>query len=895
MKGWVRRFRNFIFDPSEDVQDRLFILLTVIALTGLLVAVFAGFAFGENLVSLLMTLGSFFIYAAIVFTGYKMHKIRICANILGVVLVYIFFPAVYFTSGGIYGGSPLWFVFAVIYVGMILRGKFRIFCLASEFLITYLCYYLQYHHLVIIIPHSFAEFYSDSLGSFLIVSVMIIILVSFQTYVYRRENDRTRAQKEEIDSLSKAQNQFFSSMSHEIRTPINTIIGLNEMILREEISDEVEEDARNVQAASKMLLNLINDILDLSKIRSGQMKLTLSPYSPAEMIADVVGMIQVRADEKKLEFRVGIPPALPATLLGDEVRIKQILINILNNAVKYTEKGHIALSVECRTNDDKADIIFSISDSGMGIKKENIPYLFTAFRRVDEEKNKHIEGTGLGLSIVKQLTDLMNGKITVNSVYQQGTTFVVQIPQEVIRGEASTDMDILRIKDEQKHSSYSKSFEAPGAKVLIVDDTAANIMVVKKLLRSTLVKIDSASSGQEALKKTLESEYDVILMDHLMPNMDGIECMHLIRQQTGGLCKRAKIVALTANAGREDRELYEREGFDGYMIKPVNGKALEAELIRLLPQELVTVTDKGEIDNDEGSLWVQTHERKKPVMITMTSLADLPRKLIQTFQIGVIPVKIETKQGIFRDGVDLDTDAILSYLEDTGGQVQIRPISTMDFERFFVENLQYANNIIHLSPSGRVADISYKNAQEAKKALENVYIFDTEKISTAQGIMAIEAARLAGNGEGVEEILKRLEQMKDEISTSFVVGTMDNLIQSGQLKRSMEHIIKAFMIRPMLKMNRGRTRVAGVFLGSKERAWRSYIRLSLLNAKTIDDSMLFITHVGLDRRELEFIREEVLKRVDFKNIYVQKASPGIAVNVGKGTFGLLFRRIKKSQ
>ena len=893
MKDRIKRLKYYLLDEREDLQDRLFVLLTIIALAGMLLASVGGLIIGENPVSLFATLGAFVLFSIIVYIGYRKHNIRISINILAVLLVFFFFPIVFFTSGGVYGGSPLWFVFAILYIGMIMRGALRIIFLVCEFIIAGLCYYLQYTRPELVVPHTVNEFYGDSLGSFIIVSIILSLLFSFQTFAYRRENKITRSQRDDIDSLRKAQNRFFSSMNHEIRTPINTIIGLNEMILREDISDEVAEDARNIQSSSKMLLNLINDILDMSRIQSGQMSLTLTPYRSEEILTDIVSMMEVRAEEKGLEFAVSASTELPTELLGDEVRIKQILINIINNSIKYTAKGQVKLTVQFEMRDGLPIIIYSVTDTGIGIKKESVPYLFTAYRRADEDKNKYIEGTGLGLYIVKQLVDLMGGRISVNSLYGSGTTFVIEIPQKIVDRKPMGELDIRKVHRSKSGKGYHQSFEAPEARVLAVDDTSTNLLVVSKLLRNTKVMIDTAGSGAEALAKTLEKEYHVILMDHLMPGMNGVECMHQIRTQTGGLSKGSKIVALTANAGREDRALYEREGFDGYMTKPVNGEALEAELIRLLPEELITVrteeADMAELP-DETAAWIQTDEKKKPVLITVTSVADIPAELIDKYDINVISITIETEGGCFRDGVDLDTNALLSYMEDRGRSVRIRSIKASGFERFFVDRLQYANTILHFSASSRVADTSYFDAAEAKKTFDNVTVFDTWQISGGQGILAVEACEMAEQGAEIREIVYNLERLKDKVVTSFIVESLDNLERSGQIGRGAGQIVKAFMIRPVIEMVRGRMKVRHLYFGSKEHAWRMYIGAALRGADSIDKRRLFVTHVGLSGAELDFIREEIEKKVSFEKIYFQMGSPGIAVNVGPGTFGLIYLR-----
>ncbi len=891
MREKIKELRNYLFNWQEDVQDRLFILLTTIALSGMIAAFFAGFLFGESAVSTLSVGIAFCFFCPMVFLGYKYRKISLTAAIMAGILVFIFFPLVFFSSGGIYGGSPIWFVFGVLYIGMILRGKVRIFFFFAEMVVVIICYYVEYTHSELVIPHNRDAFYSDSIGSLIIVSAILTILMSFQTFVYRKENEVTKAQKDEIDVLNKAQNRFFSSMSHEIRTPINTIIGLNEMILRENASEEIREDALSIQAASNILLHLVNDILDMSKLQSGQMQLSEAAYRPGDLILDVVGMLQVQANEKKLAFNVNVDPDIPSELMGDEVRIRQILINVINNAIKYTEKGYVTLSVQCSSQtEDSVKLTYSVSDTGIGIKKENIDGLFTAFKRMDEDKNKNIEGTGLGLSIVKQLVDLMGGSITVNSVYTKGSTFIIELPQKVLDPKPIGQLDTQQKRELVNIGVYHQSFEAPEARVLVVDDTRANLMVVSKLLKETKVEVDTAQSGAEALEKTLKNDYHVIFMDHLMPEMDGIECMHKIRNQTGGLSREAVFVVLTANAGNEDRELYEKEGFDSYLVKPVTGSVIENELHRLLPHELITMESTKKEVTEDSTLWISSRRKKAPIRITTSSVADIPDEFIKKYNIAVLPVTIETEDGCFRDSVDINADGLIDYMTRGGGDVYMKEIEVSEYESFFAEQLQYANDIIHISVSSRIQANSYLAAAEAAKIFENVQVVDTGQISTGQGIIALEAGRMASEGMNRTEIISRIDELKNEIVTSFIVDNMDHLYRTNKVRSGMASVTRAFMIRSVLCLKHGKLTLARVYFGSLDHAWKRYIAYALRDRNSIDRSILFITHVGLSRRDLFRIEEEVKKQVEFEEIRFQKASPALATSTGIGAFGLLLKR-----
>lgn len=728
------------------------------------------------------------------------------------------------------------------------------------------------------------------IATILFIRMAFALMLYFNQYTIRVRSLKYEKQQKEIRDLNNAQNRFFSSMSHEIRTPINTIIGLNEMILREKVSDEVAEDAANIRAASNILLHLINDILDMSKISSGQMRLTPVNYRPGDMLSEIVGMLWLRTKEKGLEFNVEIAPDIPSELYGDEVRIKQILINVLNNAIKYTKQGSVTLSIQCnKINNGVADIIYSVTDTGVGIKKENIPHLFTAFKRVDEDQNRYIEGTGLGLAIVKELTELMGGKVTVNSLYTQGSTFIIEIPQTV------TDYTAIgNVSFEEKHrknasGAYRCGFEAPNAKILAVDDNESNLLVVTKYLRDTKINIDTAHSGEEALEKTLEKSYDLILMDHLMPEMDGIECFHRIKDQTGGLSKNAKIVALTANAGSEIVKLYSEEGFDGYVVKPVSVKELEAEVIRLLPTNLVTLLGNDENILEESMSWLNGRSKKRTVAITTESVADLPESLIKKYRIEVIPHKVVTENGIFADGDEIDSDGLLEYL-GSGHSARTLAPDLKDHEAFFANILTKANNIVHLTISTRVNHSGFDIATEGAGAFNNVTIFDTYHLSSGQGLMVIEACKMAAEGMTVGEIIRNLEKLRKRVQTSFIVDNLDYLAYSKQVSNRLATFGKAIMFHPVIEMKNGNLTVARFYFGSRKRAWSKYISSTLSPVSNIDKSILFVTYVGLTQKDLDFIMKLVEKKVKFENVYFQKASPTIAVNSGPGTFGLLFER-----
>ncbi|MCR5178880.1 MAG: response regulator [Lachnospiraceae bacterium] len=597
----IKKIRSYLDDPDLDVQYKSFILLSIIALIGLFLGLVGGIVINQSILANLSLVVEFSLFAGIFFYSVWLNKLRFAMVFISTFLVFVFLPISFFTSGGAAGGTPVWFMFATLYILMVLSGKTKAFYLAAESLIIVVCWVVGFYHPELIIEFTRPEAFIDSMLTLFIVGTVMAILINYQTVLFRRENERVRRQKTQIESLNRSQNLFFSAMSHEIRTPINSILGLNEVILRQEdASDEIIKDAASIQSAGRLLLSLINDLLDISKIEAGKMDIVPVDYEIADIISDIAGMVSPRVNEKGLAFNVSAAHDIPSVLFGDEVRIRQIVINLLNNSVKYTHEGSVNLKVRSEnTGIDSINLIISVSDTGIGIRKEALPDLFDAYRRVDQEKNRNIEGTGLGLSIVKQLIDLMGGEITVDSIYGSGSTFTVCLPQKISDPRPLGDFSVntsLSLKERDGHL-----FTAAGANVLIVDDNEMNLAVETRLLAGTGLVTDTAMSGADALKMTKKKHYDVILMDHLMPVMSGIECLSAIRSQEDGLNTDVPVVVLTANADGENRELYKKSGFDGYLVKPVTGKQLEEMLMKHIPAKKLGRPGTAVIPEDAGS------------------------------------------------------------------------------------------------------------------------------------------------------------------------------------------------------------------------------------------------------------------------------------------------------
>lgn len=434
-------------------------------------------------------------------------------------------------------------------------------------------------------PLSQRNFFGD-----LAVSLGILIIFSFlsnRVIVFlceQREKTSVAIKKEKIASAAKT--EFLSNMSHEIRTPINSILGMNEMILRESEDKEIKGYAKNIQTSGNALLSLVNQILDLSKIEAGKMEIVQENYSLDEILKESVSMVKKRIEEKKIEFEFECQEDLPSVLKGDSLKIKQILLNILTNAAKYTKQGKITFRISGEKLDSKLGISFSVKDTGIGISDEDKVKIFGRFERFNLKENRSIEGAGLGLRISKHLAELMGGEIDLKSELGKGSEFILVLVQEIIDDAPVGKINIDEVyESSSQDEKYEVSFVAPDAKVLVVDDIEMNLFVIKSFLKETLVQLETVSSGEECVKKACEKEYDVIFIDHMMPGMDGIETFKRIRSLQESKNVKTPCIMFTANAISGAKEKYEAVGFEGYITKPVQGKVLEEQLQKYLPAE----------------------------------------------------------------------------------------------------------------------------------------------------------------------------------------------------------------------------------------------------------------------------------------------------------------------
>lgn len=690
-KDFLKKYKELAGIVDRKPLQKMWIVLILASMFTCFINIFSGH---KEMVYTTIGMIVWFIISGVLFWNKKIeYMIYSALTFMGILLVF------FMVSGGIDGFSVLW-ILLVPSVCMYFTGLYYGGIFSTLFIfVTVIYMWTPLHKL----GYAYSEIFLTRFPVVYIFDTVACLLMQYQLMSYRANQENLLHQAE---SANQSKSEFLANMSHEIRTPMNSIMGMCELILSEEISDEVRENSNNIYLSGKNLLGIINDLLDFSKIESGKMELIEETYQLSSLLNDVINMAVARKGSKDIEFMVDCDPNIPDKLYGDEIRIRQILINLLTNAIKFTREGGVVLKVSAREESYGVNLRFLVQDSGIGIKEENLQKIFKSFSQVDTKKNRAIEGTGLGLAISKRLVSKMGGFIKVESEYGVGTDFMVVIPQKVVETKK-----IIEVKEKEKvtllayfnlkkmqhpfvENAYKKiinniardfgiryyasasinktkellnseisfthlfvgreeylqdeeffkewadklsvvvvqdqknriklpqnirniykpfyvlpvgnaingerlsfnvgtsnrkgqRFVAPDAKILVVDDNMMNLKVAMGLLKPYKVSVRTADSGMEAIRILKKQEYDLIFMDHMMPELDGVETAHRIREMDIEHCQNVPIVALTANAVSGAREMFLQEGFQDFLAKPIDTVAMDRILKRWLPKELI--------------------------------------------------------------------------------------------------------------------------------------------------------------------------------------------------------------------------------------------------------------------------------------------------------------------
>lgn len=586
MKEYFTKILHKIFKEDLEIRVCLFHLMAVLgAVICLIMSIVS--------ISLDMKANGFFnIITGFVSTGLLIYSVRsrryrFCYTVSIIIVFFLLFPGIFLSGGGYSGGMPFFFVFAIVYTAYMMDGWHMVLVTFLEIILySGLCIYGYCFPENIYTFKSDVATFIDFITGFLTVSLVLGGSLFVQFYLYKKQQKELEEAREDAITANNAKSAFLANMSHEIRTPIHIILGMNEIIRRENRTYQVQQCSEKIDDAGKMLISLIDNVLDVSKIESGKMEFLPQKYKTKELTNTLLLIGKSKCDKKGLHFYMDVQENIPQELIGDIAHIKQIVSNLLSNAAKYTNKGGVRVKITYQKGKQDGEIFLNIMvrDTGIGIRSEAIPGLFEAFKREDLASHRYIEGTGLGLAIVMNLTKLMGGKIKVESEYGEGSSFYVQLPQKTVQ------------ESEKETEKSIKKFRAPEGKILVVDDNEANRIVMKSLLEDIEIQADMAESGIQCIDMVKKKSYHLILMDYMMEGMNGAETFEELKKIPGF---HVPVIILTANAMLDMKDDMKKLGVSAFITKPVPWAELEKAILSAIPKELITISVEKEKTNEK--------------------------------------------------------------------------------------------------------------------------------------------------------------------------------------------------------------------------------------------------------------------------------------------------------
>lgn len=597
MKALIKRAFKYFTRPELDIITQITNIILILGIIALIPCTIMSICINTAVDGIIAEIILFFVAVFLLWymSSGKGDQFPVAMALIG--LNAIVFPMLFFKTGGRTTGIIIWMFLGAAYSAFLLKSIYRILSYVVNIIVFVVCIYVQHFNQNRVSHISEFDECIDVIVAYGVVLLIIGLIFQIQTRLYNKQKKEIEQKEaklielnEKLKGASQAKSSFLANMSHEIRTPINAVLGMDEMIIRDALDPVILNYAKDIDMAGKQLLSLVNDVLDLAKMEDGKFDLEYSDYQIYSVLYDCAKIEKTKANDKKISLAFDVDKDIPRTLYGDENRIKQIILNLISNGIKYTPKGSVSVSVGYEDEPDETiTLTISVTDTGLGIPEEKIEHIFSDYDQIGEAKA--VDGIGLGLCISKQLVELMGGTIDVKSKYGEGSTFLVRIPQTVVDRDPSGDFSIENENNIVSRKAHRHSFTAENANLLVVDDVLVNLNVVRLLLRETKINIDLAESGAEALEYLSKKHYDIVLMDHVMPKMDGIETLQRIRKMEGSDNKDIPVIALTANTISGSESIYAAAGFCDYLTKPVKVNELERSLIEYLPADKVNITE----------------------------------------------------------------------------------------------------------------------------------------------------------------------------------------------------------------------------------------------------------------------------------------------------------------